>query len=212
MEILQLSKETIDTCVVRATEVLRAGGVILYPTDTLYGLGADALSDEAVAKVYDIKRRDELKPIHAIVADLEMAERYAEVNDEMRVLERELPKGKITFIVKKKNFNTGIMHGIETFGFRIPDNDFCIALARTFDGPITATSANKAEKVPERSIKAILAQLGDVTSDIDLVIDTGELPSQKPSTVVDMTGDRPLIVREGAIAAPELWNAIHDEY
>lgn len=212
MEILRLSANTIDAYAERAAEVVRSGGVVLYPTDTLYGLGADALSDTAVAKIYEIKGREELKPIHGIVADLEIAERYGEINEEMRVLGRELPKGKITFVVKKKNFNTGITHGIDTFGFRIPDNDFCIALSRAFDGPITATSANKSGSNPERSVEKILAQLGDASSQVDLVIDAGELQERKPSTVIDMTGDRPLIVREGAIPAPDIWNAIHDEY
>ncbi len=215
MEILRLKSETIDDCVSSALEVLRAGGVILYPTDTLYGLGADALSDEAVAKVYAIKGREEMRPIHAIVADIEMAERYAELNDEARLLLKDLPTGKLTVISKKKDLNSGIARGIDTFGFRIPDNDFCIALARAFDGPITATSANKSGAKPGQTVPKILAQLGDAASDIGLVIDAGDPPAggaeHQPSTVVDMTGDRPIIVREGAISTPDLWNAIRVE-
>ncbi len=211
MEIISLNGSNLGESVARAAAVLRAGGIVLYPTDTLYGLGADALSDEKVAKVYDIKGREELKPIHAIVADLEMAERYGDVNDEMRVIEKKLPKGKITFVVKKKDVNTGIMHGIDTFGFRIPDNELCIALSKAFDGPITATSANKSGKKPERSVEKILAQLGDAASGLNLIIDAGELQERKPSTVIDMTGERPLIVREGAIPAVDIWNALRLE-
>ena len=177
MEILRLKSETIDDCVSSALEVLRAGGVILYPTDTLYGLGTDALSDEAVAKVYAIKGREEMRPIHAIVADIEMAERYAELNDEARLLLKDLPTGKLTVISKKKDLNSGIARGIDTFGFRIPDNDFCIALARAFDGPITATSANKSGAKPGQTVPKILAQLGDAASDIGLVIDAGDPPA-----------------------------------
>ncbi len=210
MEILQLSNKNTDDCIARAREVLRAGGVILYPTDTLYGIGVDALSDHAVSKVYDIKGREKLKPIHAIVADIEMAERYAEMNDMARRLLRELATGQLTLILKKRNLNTGITREIDTFGFRIPDNKFCIALVRAFDGPITATSANKSGDTSERTVPKILAQLGSAVSGIDLVIDAGELPLRQPSTVVDMTGQRPLILREGAISVSDLWNAIRD--
>lgn len=211
MEIVHLNEENLKQTVARAQEVLRVGGVILYPTDTLYGIGVDALSDHAVSKVYDIKGREKLKPIHSIVADIEMAERYAEMNDTARRLLRELPTGQLTLILKKRHLDTGITRKIDTFGFRIPDNKFCIALVRAFDGPITATSANKSGDTPERTVSKILAQLGSAVSGIDLVIDAGELPPRQPSTIVDMTGQRPLILREGAISVSDLWNAIRDE-
>ncbi len=209
MEVIRLKERNLEETVARAAEVLRAGGVILYPTDTLYGLGADALSDEAVAKVYAIKGREERKPIHAIVADIKMAEKYGEVNDSVRTLARELPRGQLTFIVKKRSdLKGGIANGIDTFGFRIPDNDFCTALLREFEGPITTTSANKSEERPERSALKILAQLGDAARHIDLVIDAGELPERKPSTVVDVSSDKVVILREGAISPEEIYAAI----
>src|SRR3989338_7578116 len=86
----------------RGAEIIRAGGVVLYPTDTLYGLGADAFSDEAVDKVYEIKGRDEKKPTHCIVADTEMAEKYAEVTNDARLLFDRLLPGGLTVILKKK--------------------------------------------------------------------------------------------------------------
>src|SRR3989344_1104325 len=200
MEVLSLTEDNLDECVARAAAVLRAGGVILYPTDTLYGLGADALSDAAVSKVKTIKGREEGKPMHAIVADIEMAEQYGEVDDRIRLLAKELPMGQLTFIVKKKDdLKTGIAKGIDTFGFRIPDNDFCLALVREFGGPITATSANKSGEVPQRSVENILEQLGARAHSIGLVIDAGELPECKPSSVVDLSGIETRIERAGAI-------------
>ena len=208
MEVLSLTEDNLDECVARAAAVLRAGGVILYPTDTLYGLGADALSDAAVSKVKTIKGREEGKPMHAIVADIEMAEQYGEVDDRIRLLAKELPMGQLTFIVKKKDdLKTGIAKGIDTFGFRIPGNDFCVSLVREFGGPITATSANKSGEAPERSVEKILVQLG-AESGIDLAIDGGELPERKPSSVVDLSGEEPKVVRVGAIAAAEIWGVL----
>ncbi|HUO56510.1 MAG TPA: L-threonylcarbamoyladenylate synthase [Candidatus Paceibacterota bacterium] len=189
----------------RAADVLKRGGVILYPTDTLYGLGADALSDEAVAKVYEIKGREEGKPTHCIVADLIMAERYAEVNDLARALAKEFLPGPLTLILKKREgIDTGIAKNFETFGIRIPDNPFCLALANLFGEPYTTPSANLAGLVPERSPQAILHQLGANESLISLVVDGSELPPRPSSTVVDASSGDLVILREGAIPASKI--------
>ena len=228
MEKIFLNDSHVEEVAERAAEVLRAGGVVLYPTDTLYGLGADALSDEAVAKVYAIKGRDEKKPIHAIVADVSMMERYAKVNDLARELAKEFLPGPLTLILKKSaeggsafggkwnGFNTGIGRNMDTIGFRIPDNEFCQTFARAFGSPITTTSANMAGKRPEQTVDAVLAQLqhSNIPKNvgmIDLIVDAGELPACEPSTVVDLSGERPLILREGAIPAALIWDTLRSE-
>lgn len=185
----------------KAAEVLRSGGVILYPTDTLYGLGADALSDEAVAKIYEIKGRDEKKPIHAIVSSLEMAAEYGEVNEMALALTSAYMPGPLTLILKKKpECQTGILKDIDTFGFRMPNNGFCLDLAREFGRPYTTTSANLAGAQPEHSPEKIIAQLGERAHLIDLVVDAGELPERLPSTVVDVSSGEMRVLREGAIS------------
>lgn len=212
MERLVLSTENMRECVSRVAEILRAGGVVLYPTDTLYGLGADAFSDEAVAKVYAIKGRDERKPMHCIMADLAMAEEYVEMNLFSRKLAERFFPGPLTLILKKKEgIEGGIATHMPTIGFRIPQHDFCLALARAYGRPFTTTSANRAGMEPERDVERICDQLGD-TSAIDLVIDVGPLPSRAPSTVVDLSGEEPIILREGAIPAADIWETIRSEY
>ena len=212
MRRVELSPDTLTDVIEQASTMLRQGGVILYPTDTLYGLGADAFSDEAVDTIYAIKGRDEKKPIHCIVSDIAMAEEYAEVTNDARLLfERLLPGGLTVILRKRKNVRGGIARSIETIGIRIPHNDFCIQLAGAFGEPFTATSANLAGHEHQRSVEAILKQLGPNAEIIDLIIDAGELPPSAPSTVVDLSGEDPLIVREGAIAAADIWNAIRAE-
>ncbi len=207
MERISLAEAGIDAAAAKAAAALRAGGVVLYPTDTLYGLGADALSDEAVAKVYALKGRRDDKPMHAIVADLAMAERYGEVNDTARRLAERLPKGKATFVVKKRiGLDAGIAKGRATFGFRIPDHDFCVALTRVFGTPVTATSANVSGAAAPRRIDDILIQLGEAVSSISLVIDGGVLPPAAPSTVIDCASGV-VILREGVVPAPEVFVA-----
>lgn len=194
-----------DKAVVRADAVLRAGGVVLYPTDTLYGLGCDALSNDAVAKIYSIKGREIGKPIHAIVADMQMAGRYGEINDTARVLASRFLPGPLTLILnKKKGLETGIASKIDTIGIRVPDNKFCLALSRKFDGAITTTSANASGALSLRRIPEILVQLGKRVRDIDLIIDAGELPERLPSTVADVSTGMARILREGAISIEDI--------
>ena len=204
MEIVSLKQVGIEAAASDAAAVLRGGGVVLFPTDTLHGLGADAFSDNVVAKIYAIKGRDEKKPIHAIVADLEMAAEYGVIDDVVRRLSERLPKGKVTFIVKKRpGVSGGIASGIETFGFRIPDNEFCIALSRAYGAPYTATSANRAGEKPARSVAEIVRQLGG-DAGIELAIDAGGLHESEPSTVVDVSDGEVRILREGPITQEEI--------
>jgi L-threonylcarbamoyladenylate synthase len=195
-----------------AARVVAEGGVVLFPTDTLYGLGADALSDEAVAKIYRIKGRDEGKPIHALVSSVEMAGEYGEVNGMVSMFMKQLPRGKVTYIVRKrKDLDTGILKGMRTFGFRIPDDEFCLHLVASFGKPITATSANASGLEPKRTVPEILAQLGVSAEGIALAVDGGEISPRKPSTVIDCTGKEPVLLREGAISAAEVWDAVRSE-
>lgn len=215
MEIRKLTIENTVALARRATGVLKADGIILYPTDTLYGLGGNALSDIAVEKVYEIKGREERKPIHAVFADLDMAERCAHMNENARALAKAYLPGALTLILKKKKaVRSGIGRGgIETIGVRIPDNQFCLALAMEFGAPFTTTSANKSGEAPEHSVAEILEQLGDAASLIDLAIDGGALPAPLPlpSTVVDVSLSPPVIVREGAIPAADIWDVLREE-
>lgn len=210
MEILPVGK---DHAADYAAAQIDAGSVIIYPTDTLYGLGADALSDSAVAHIYEVKGRDEGKPIHAIVSDMHMAERYGYVNDSARILAEAFLPGPLTLILKKKDgIETGIAKGIDTFGIRIPDNAFCRALVERFGGPITTTSANRAGMMPMTTIDAITEQLGENARMVMLAIDAGEIPKRRASTVVDCSADHPVILREGAIPAADIWNALGTDF
>ncbi|MBI5456165.1 threonylcarbamoyl-AMP synthase [Candidatus Kaiserbacteria bacterium] len=204
METIQL-QNNLGTCVLKASGMLQRGGVIIYPTDTLYGLGADALSDEAVAKVYEIKGRNEGKPMHAVFADMEMVREYAEVNDTAEKLaERFLPGALTLILIKKPQFNAGFVKGIDTIGVRIPDNEFCLELARTFGKPYTATSANIAGQVPQLSVEKVLEQLGPNAKGVDQVIDGGVLSMRQPTTVVRVANGEIFILREGAILKEEI--------
>lgn len=198
-----------DFAVREAAAAIEAGGVIVYPTDTIYGLGADALSDSAVARIYEIKGRDERKPVHAIVSDMQMAERYAHVNDEARTLAARFLPGPLTLVLKKREgIETGIAKGIDTFGIRIPDNDFCRKLVDAFGGPITTTSANLSGMMPAAPVAGIIEQLDEKGRVVNCVIDAGEVKKRIPSTVVDCSGGTAVVLREGAIPAADIEAAL----
>ena len=212
MERLELTDASMRQCVRRAADTLKPGGIILYPTDTLYGLGADAFSDEAVDKVIHIKERAPRKPIHCVVADMAMAARYAEVSDDARLLAKAFFPGALTIVLKKlPQFTHGIGRHRDTIGIRIPDNQFCLSLASVLDAPFTTTSANTSRKPDVFSIDKILEQLGESAQRIDLIVDTGEMFPRMASTVVDLSGESPVILRERAIPAADIWNAIRAE-
>lgn len=200
MYIRKLTPETNEELAAEAVSVLKSGGVVLFPTDTLYCLGVDALSDAAVDAVYRIKGRDMGKPMHALVSSVEMAGRYGEIDDRAREILDSAPPGKVSLIVPQNQGieKSGILRGIDTFGFRIPEHPFCETLLDAFGGPITATSANMAGGEPAQDLGSILAQLGSAVLLIDLTVDGGALPPSEPSTVVSVVGGEMRVLRAGA--------------
>lgn len=147
--------------------------------------------------------------MHCIVADLGMAGKYAEISGDARMLAEAFLPGPLTLVLKKNpGIDGGIARGMATIGIRIPRHAFSIALARRFGKPFTATSANASGAPDAFSPDGILAQLGNKAADIELVLDSGRLPASLASTVVDLSGGAPAILREGAIAAADISGAL----
>ncbi|MFH0929287.1 MAG: L-threonylcarbamoyladenylate synthase [Candidatus Aenigmatarchaeota archaeon] len=169
----------------KAIETLRNGNLIVYPTDTIYGIGADATSKEAVGKVYEIKERPLNMPISVLVSDFEMLAKYAEISmEQMSVLKKSLP-GPFTFILKPK---TTLHVSENNVGFRIPDH-WCTLISRSFGKPITTTSANKHQHPTPININEIKNEFGDAVS---MYIEEGILKGN-PSKVIDLTNDSKVI-------------------
>jgi L-threonylcarbamoyladenylate synthase len=174
--------------------------IILYPTDTVYGLGVDATDADAVRALKALKSRSDGQPISIIVADIAMAERYAEVTPLARKLADKFLPGKLTIVLMAKNLPDEITAGTGTVGVRIPAHPAPLALVRELGKPITATSANVSGMTTMNTPTEILKQFGEKAAAITRVIDGGALPESLPSTVVDARGEAVAILREGAIA------------
>ena len=175
----------------RAVSVLQHDGLIVYPTDTIYGLGADAFSEEAIEKVYEAKKRDLAKPISIAVSDAEMLAAVSHIDRAMEEFIGRFLPGPVTVVVPARTMLPEILTGgTGMIGIRIPAHELALKIIERFDAPITATSANlsgaKDPQIPE-----------ECTVPRDLFIDGGRLPGT-PSTVVDLT--RKEIIRRGAKA------------
>ncbi|RBQ24718.1 MAG: Threonylcarbamoyl-AMP synthase [Methanocorpusculum sp. MCE] len=170
---------TEDTRIDKAVRVLSRDGLVVYPTETVYGLGADALSDTAVIKVYEAKQRPLGKPISVAVSDIEMIYGIADVSPfAERFISKFLP-GPITIVLPVKNCLPGdLSGGTGTIGIRYPDHTLALELISMFDCPITATSANISGEVSPVSVD-------QVNVPHDYLLDGGVLPGI-PSTVVNL--------------------------
>ena len=193
MKIAKVDPKNPDGNVIdEAIEVLSSEGVVLYPTDTIYGLGANIFNEKAVEKVYNIKNRDYFKPISACVSSIEGALLIVEIPSKYQnLISKHLP-GPFTFIFNETtsmHINFAKNHKI---GIRIPDNDIALKLSQNF--PITTTSANLAGEKTLKTPKEIVKQLN---GEVDYVIDVGPLESNLASTVVDLTRKEPKILRQG---------------
>lgn len=179
----------------RLAELLRHDGIIAYPTDTLFGLGCLISRKKAVDRIQALKRRDPRKPMSILCADFEMLCRYTRHLDTptFRLLKQLLP-GPYTVLLPASREVPRYLQNKQTVGLRIPDHAFCRALTRLLDEPIITSSANLEGEAPIQSAWEIEEELGHA---LDLVVDCGE-PVGTHSTVLDLTGDEPQLVREGA--------------
>ena len=184
-------------------EVVFGGGVIAFRTDTFYGLGADPFNREAVKRIKKLKEREGTKPILVIISDQDQIERFiVERSESFESLAQRFWPGPLTLIGKAAAGLPGeITAGTGTVGLRLPDDQDVRALLRACGGALTATSANPSNENPAKTAQQVEYYFG---STIDLIVDGGDARVDRPSTVVDVTGVEPKLVREGVI----LWSEI----
>lgn len=178
----------------QTVSVLKRGGIIVYPTDTIYGLGCDIFNKEAIKKIYQIKKREAKKPLSIICSDFAEIAEYAVVsNQTFAILKKTLP-GPYTFILKAKSKTpSSFLSKNKTVGIRIPDNKICLEIVKKLGNPIITTSLN----LSGQEVLTSPSQLSkEMKNKIDLIIDVGHLP-QEASTVIDLSQEQPVILRQG---------------
>ena len=192
-----------ETAIRRAIQVLKGGGLVVFPTDTVYGVGAHAFMPEAVEKLYTAKIRPRDRAIPILLAKVEdlalVAEEIPEVAWEL--MERFWPGGLTLVLPKKAAVPDMVTAGQPNVAVRVPDHPVPRALIEGLGAPLAATSANLSGHPSPVTAEEVRAELG---GRIELILDGGRCPGGIPSTVLDLTADPPAILRRGAVAAEEI--------
>lgn len=207
VKILSLGGRSLRVDVIaEAAATVRAGGLIIYPTETVYGLGADACSDEAVAKVFVAKVRPIEAPISVAVSSLEMARQFTRITPKAEVIFKKFLPGPLTVILSAKpKMSKLLTAGTGKVGVRVPDHPVALKLLDFVGGPITSTSANISGRPAPSTLKEALVQIG---KSVDLAIDAGRCKLGAPSTVVDLTVEPFEVLREGPVSGERIRRAL----
>jgi L-threonylcarbamoyladenylate synthase len=188
-----------------AARILEAGGLVAFPTDTVYGLGASAFDGRAVERLSKAKRRPPDKPIPVLLADFYALEQVVQnPSRQVRLLAEAFWPGPLTIVWSKVPSLPKAVSSKKTVGVRVPDHDFARELLRRV-GPLAVSSANHSGAATTRTAREVLAQL---SGRIHLVIDGGLSSGRQPSTVVRFEGDEFKILRQGPIGAEEIQRAL----
>ena len=191
-----------ESLINEAIGTLKGGGVVAFPTDTVYGVGVDPFRPEAVRKLYHIKGRPIDKPIPILVGSRGDVERVAQNLPPMFAqLAEQFWPGGLTLIVAAKGLPTEITAGGDTVGVRMPDHPMALALLQRFGGAIATTSANRSDEPPATSAEEVRSELGEL---VDIILDGGQTATSVASTVLDLSVSPPQIRRHGGISMDQL--------
>ena len=193
----------------RAAEVIAAGGVIAFRTDTFYGLGADPFNREALGRVNELKGRDGNKPLLVVISDALEAKRFLINQSQLfdLVSARHWP-GALTIVVRAKpEVPDELTAASGTIGLRLPGDESVRSLIRACGGALTATSANLAGEPPARAAEEVARSF---PTGLDLIVNGGASPGDRPSTVLDISGQSPRLIREGAVSLSRLRETLRE--
>ena len=188
------------TAIKKAASVLDKGGIVVYPTDTAYGLGVNAFDDKAVAKLYKIKLRNNTNPTHVICRDWKMISQICKTNMHAKILHNRYFPGPLTIVLTKKEGSkiSPLLSGnLSTVGVRIPNCKVTQEISKCFPFPYTTPSANRTGDKTPYCIDDFYRSL--VKENVDLFLDAGKLPEKPTSTIVSLVGNKIEILRDGGI-------------
>lgn len=201
MEVLKVSAKNLNKRLKEICKAVKESKVLILPTDTVYGLIADAKNETAVKNIFKIKGREFQKMLPIFVRGIKMAKEFAFVDEKQEKFLKKVWPGKITVVLKAKAkaerlFKFGIISSERKIGLRIPKYNLINLLLKKSNSPLTGTSANISGKPFSTKVSEILKQFENRKHKPDLVIDAGDLPKSKPSKVLDLTVQPPEILRQ----------------
>ncbi len=197
MKIVKFNKIKQNQIINQTAEALDRGKLVIYPTETVYGVAVDATNPQAVSKLLKYKSKQRGKPISIAVVDQNMAQKYVQLNNQAKKIYQNLLPGPYT-VISQSNHQTDprLESEFHTLGIRIPDHKLILDIIKKLNKPITATSANQSRHKTPYQISDILDTISNSKKQlIDLIIDAGTLPKNDPSTIIDTTLSTPLVLR-----------------
>lgn len=204
MDILILTEAERTDVLVAVDEVIRRGGIVAMPTDTVYGLVCDARNEPAVRRMFTMKQRPDQKVFPIFVKDIAMARQYAYISDaKARFLKAVWPGPVTAIFYHKEKLPALLTGGKDTIGIRVPDSAFILGLLAHLNSPFAQTSANISGQPPAKNAREVKKYFTLTGHQPDLLVDGGEV-SGTSSTVVDCTGASPLILRTGPVSKADL--------
>jgi L-threonylcarbamoyladenylate synthase len=195
---------TMASIISKAADVLRNGGLVAFPTETVYGLGADATSDKAVAKIFAAKQRPQFNPVISHAADIEAALKLGQFSKDAEKLAHALWPGPLTLVVeRRKDCPVSMLcsAGLSTVALRVPSHPLALEMLRSVDRPVAAPSANRSGSISPTSAEHVRKSLGDV---VDMILDGGPSAVGVESTVVRMMDEGPYLLRAGGVVRQRL--------
>jgi len=181
-------------------KIIKRGGVVIFPTDTIYGLFCDVANKKAVDKLFKIKKRSYKKPIPVFVKDIGLAKKIARIDKKQERFLKKVWPGKVTVILEaKEKFPRGVLGSDNKIGIRIPNYKPVLSLLKKLNTSLSSTSANISEIPGSGKIEEVIKQFSRRKNKPDLIVDAGNLKPPKSSTVVDLTDNRLIILRKGAV-------------
>ncbi len=204
MRVVKLTERNFEKVLSGAERILRSGGIVISPTDTVYGILGDATNTEAIKKMFALKQRPQEKAFPIFVKSIPEARKYAYISDaKAKFLEKVWP-GPVTIVFQhKEKLPKVLTSGLATIGIRIPDHPLLLKLLARLNFPLVQTSANVSGLPPAKSIDEVRQYFGKSKIKPNLIIDGGEIKGEQ-STVIDFTSNEPIVLRTGFISGKEL--------
>jgi len=194
-----INENELDNCI----EVIKNGGIVVFPTETVYGIGTNAFCEESVRKIYEIKNRPDEKPLSILLNNKEQIEKYAVINNdiERKIIDNFMP-GPITIILeRKKGMLDHVAPEKNTIGIRIPDNNIILEILKKLDLPMVAPSANISGEPSAIELNEILEDFKDK---VDVCIDGGKCEISESSTIVQVVDNKIQIIRQGIVTLEKI--------
>lgn len=206
MEIIKIDPQSLDLKIIKkAAQLLLSGKLIIYPTETSYGIGADINNEYAIKEVFRIKDRNFSNPLPVAVKDFSMAQKLARFSPLAQILWQNFLPGPLTLVLpKKKSVSDLVTAGQKTVGLRSPNHPVAYLLSQQCQIPYTTTSANLSGQPSTYSVEEIKKQLGEKINKIALVLDAGQLPPTPPSTVIQISNRKIKILRMGPVSPKKI--------